>query len=515
MNDRIFAGFTTVLVILTGSVISAQTSSEPFPSPIAASEDVITVGIAEFASLPDVNGEAARMMHFVDEPGTERLFISDMRGLLYSVSYDGQTVTRYLDLTAEAWGLSVEATGRERGFQSFAFHPEFDHPGSPGFGRFYTYFDMRGLLYSVSYDGQTVTRYLDLTAEAWGLSVEATGRERGFQSFAFHPEFDHPGSPGFGRFYTYFDTSNTIPTPDFVPGGDDSAQDTMLVEWTAETPGAATYDGSPPRVLMRIEQPFRNHNGGQIGFNPLASPGDADFGLLYVGSADGGSGGDPLDLAQNTGSVFGKILRIDPLVWAHLSRRRIRACQPTLLQSRSAVTGVVVYRHTVIPQLENLVLFGDTPSGEIFYIQADQLPGGGQNTIRRVLLDDGGEPKTLLQLVQAKNIEQGKPPAQRAVDTEPLAVYVLCEARKLLDYEDPTRQPTSLRMFCHWASHVDLAGRGTTEPFVQRVDHVVTNVLSGTTTADTLAAERALVQEFASFDTFRTHLAARGESRSY
>ena len=74
----------------------------------------------------------------------------------------------------------------------------------------------------------------------------------------------------------------------------------------------------------------------------------------------------------------------------------------------------MVYRHTVIPQLENLVLFGDTPSGEIFYIQADQLPGGGQNTIRRVLLDDGGEPKTLLQLVQAKNIEQGKPPAQRA-----------------------------------------------------------------------------------------------------
>ena len=92
------------------------------------------------------------------------------------------------------------------------------------------------------------------------------------------------------------------------------------------------------------------------------------------------------------------------------------------------------------------------------------------------------------------------------VDTEPLVVYVLCEARKLLDYEDPTHQPTPLRMFCHWALHVDLTGRGTTEPFVQRVDHVVTNVLSGPTTANTLAAEHALVQEFASFDTFRTHL---------
>ena len=92
------------------------------------------------------------------------------------------------------------------------------------------------------------------------------------------------------------------------------------------------------------------------------------------------------------------------------------------------------------------------------------------------------------------------------VETEPLVVYVLCEARKLLDYEDPTHQPTPLRMFCHWALHVDLTGRGTTEPFVQRVDHVVTNVLSGPTTADTLAAERGLVREFASFDTFRTHL---------
>ena len=50
-----------------------------------------------------------------------------------------------------------------------------------------------------------------------------------------------------------------------------------------------------------------------IGFNPLARPGAADFGLLYIGIADGGSGGDPMNLAQNLGSPFGKILRIDPL----------------------------------------------------------------------------------------------------------------------------------------------------------------------------------------------------------
>ena len=433
-----------VTFLLTAAAAFAQTGSAPFPAPIAAAEDVITVGYEEFASLPDVDGEAARMMHLVDEPATRRLFVSDMRGLLYSVSYDGQTVSLYLDLTAATWGLQVEATGRERGFQSFAFHPQF-------------------------------------------------GRA---------------GMPGFGRFYTYLDSSNTAPTPDFVPGGGDSTHDTVLLEWAAETPGAATYDGGPPRTLIRFEQPFRNHNGGQIAFNPLVSPGDADFGLLYVGSADGGSGGDPLDLSPNPASVFGKILRIDPLgsdsangqygippdnpfagdgdtialgeIYASgvrnpqrfgwdpnngnmfvadigqgvveeislvelganlgwndwegsfrfVDRRNVSVADSRsdsgltypvaeyahgdpLIHSRAAVTGVVVYRRARIPQLADLVLFGDMPSGEVFYVQADRLPSGGQSAIRRVLLNDAGAPKTLLQLVQAKNRAQGKDPAPR------------------------------------------------------------------------------------------------------
>ena len=72
------------------------------------------------------------------------------------------------------------------------------------------------------------------------------------------------------------------------------------------------YDGGPPRELFRVEQPFTNHNGGQIGFNPTVLPQDPDFRLLYIGSSDGGAGGDPLDLSQNIGSVFCKMLRIDP-----------------------------------------------------------------------------------------------------------------------------------------------------------------------------------------------------------
>lgn len=429
--------------LILSTLAAAQTPTDPFPQPISASEGVIRVRFREFASVPDVAGEAARMMLLVDEPGTRRLFVNDMRGPLYTVSYDGGTATQYVNINDTKWGVAVQSMGRERGFQSFAVHPQF-------------------------------------------------GRS---------------GTPGFGKFYTWTDSTNTMPSADFLPGGGNRTHHTVLFEWTAKNPTAPTYDGGPPREMLRLEQPFANHNAGHMSFNPNAAPGSADYGLLYVAVADGGSGGDPLNLAQNLGSPFGKILRIDPLgtnsangrygipsrnpfvgktgilgeIYAYgvrnpqrfgwdsrngnlfvadigqniveelslapaganlgwnkwegsfgfISREAVRLANrrgdpsvtypvaeygqlDPLLQTQSAVTGVHVYRNNAIPQLANLVLFGDLPSGEIFYIQADKLPSGGQDRIRRILLNDGGEPKTLLQVIREKNAKQGKAQTSRA-----------------------------------------------------------------------------------------------------
>jgi glucose/arabinose dehydrogenase len=85
-----------------------------------------------------------------------------------------------------------------------------------------------------------------------------------------------------------------------------------------------------------------------------------------------------------------------------------------LLQPSSAVTMGAVYRATEIKPLTGMLLFGDNPSGEVFYINADRLPSGGQDPIRRVLFDDGGTAKTLLQLIKQKNEAQGRKPATRA-----------------------------------------------------------------------------------------------------
>jgi glucose/arabinose dehydrogenase len=70
-----------------------------------------------------------------------------------------------------------------------------------------------------------------------------------------------------------------------------------------DEPLPPSLDISTERVLLRVEQPFANHNGGQLAFGP--------DGTLYMGLGDGGSGGDPDGHGQNPATLLGSILRID------------------------------------------------------------------------------------------------------------------------------------------------------------------------------------------------------------
>ena len=129
-----------VASLLVASPALAQTTTgDPFP-PIPADEGVIRVGYREFATLPDIEGVPARMMLLTQEPGTNNLFVNDMRGPLYSVSMDGRTVTPYVDHRNH--GVTVQSVGRERGVQSIVFHPQFAQAGTPGYGKFYTWTDI-------------------------------------------------------------------------------------------------------------------------------------------------------------------------------------------------------------------------------------------------------------------------------------------------------------------------------------------------------------------------------------
>lgn len=83
----------------------------------------------------------------------------------------------------------------------------------------------------------------------------------------------------------------------------DRGGDTRVVEYAIGRGGR--IDQSSRRELLRVDQPFENHNGGHLEFGP--------DGMLYIALGDGGSGGDPDERAQDLGELLGKILRIDPL----------------------------------------------------------------------------------------------------------------------------------------------------------------------------------------------------------
>jgi glucose/arabinose dehydrogenase len=124
--------------------------------------------------------------------------------------------------------------------------------------------------------------FLDITGR-----VDSTGNEQGLLGLAFHPDYAENG-----HFYVNYT---------YDPPG--SGLDRTRISRFTVGADPDRADAGSELVLMEFEQPFSNHNGGDIQFGP--------DGYLYIASGDGGSGGDPQNNAQNPNRPLGKLLRID------------------------------------------------------------------------------------------------------------------------------------------------------------------------------------------------------------
>ncbi|HWB70268.1 MAG TPA: PQQ-dependent sugar dehydrogenase [Solirubrobacterales bacterium] len=169
---------------------------------------------------------------------------------------------------AGAVGVALKQVGR------------FDSPvyvtGAPGFPNLLFVVEQAGRV-EVLRGGHRLSRpFLDISGSI------SSGGERGLLSIAFPPDYKRSR-----RFYAYFTN----------PGGN-----IQVDEFRRRSPTRAA--GGPGRRVIEIPHPVNsNHNGGQLQF--LGN-------LLYFGTGDGGSGGDPPNNAQNRESLLGKLLRIDP-----------------------------------------------------------------------------------------------------------------------------------------------------------------------------------------------------------
>ena len=118
-----------------------------------------------------------------------------------------------------------------------------------------------------------------------------TGGERGLLGLAFHPDYANNG-----HFYVNVTDNGRTEIRRYTADGDPST--------------ATSASVSSVQNVISFNQPFSNHNGGWIGFNPQINPGDPQY--LYIASGDGGSGGDPQNNSQTiTNNLLGKMLRID------------------------------------------------------------------------------------------------------------------------------------------------------------------------------------------------------------
>jgi glucose/arabinose dehydrogenase len=121
--------------------------------------------------------------------------------------------------------------------------------------------------------------FLDIESQ-----VNDSGNEQGLLGLAFHPDYKSNG---------YFYVNYTASSPNR----------TVISRFKTSSSDPDKADKASELILLEFEQPYSNHNGGQLAFGP--------DGYLYIAVGDGSSGGDPQGHGQNRSTLLGNILRID------------------------------------------------------------------------------------------------------------------------------------------------------------------------------------------------------------
>ena len=128
------------------------------------------------------------------------------------------------------------------------------------------------------------TPFLDITA------LTNDSGEQGLLGLAFHP--DYPAVPYFYVNYTRADNG-----------------DTVIARYTVSDTDPNRADPNSATTILTLDQPYGNHNGGQVMFNPVEAAQGRNY--LYIGMGDGGSGGDPEEAGQDPTTLLGAMLRLN------------------------------------------------------------------------------------------------------------------------------------------------------------------------------------------------------------
>ena len=230
----------------------SSSSPAPTPSPAAGGSDATGAGAGSANREPTNNGKAAATL-------TERP--SNSSCLAFAKPTENSDVKLERHFTAAGF---PEITG---------FYQ------APQNKRFYSVRRTGQINSFTKDDASDQSVFMDISR-----SINSGPGESGLFGMAWHPKRKD-------EFYLSYTVAST---------GSPANLRSVVARFHSSGDGTADFK---PEILLTLEQPFENHNGGHIAFGP--------DGYLYIGFGDGGSGGDPGKRAQNLNLWFGKILRID------------------------------------------------------------------------------------------------------------------------------------------------------------------------------------------------------------
>jgi glucose/arabinose dehydrogenase len=186
---------------------------------------------------------------------------------------DPERVTAVLTASADPSTVSVSLQVVARGLE----RPVAVRAAGDGSARLFVV-EQPGVVRIIDGDGLRATPFLDIRSR-----VRDSSNEQGLLGLAFHPDYANNG-----RFFVNYT---------------DVAGDTVVAEFARSEEDPDLADTSAEAIILTIEQPYANHNGGDIAFGP--------DGYLWIAAGDGGNAGDPFGNGQYRQTLLGKLLRID------------------------------------------------------------------------------------------------------------------------------------------------------------------------------------------------------------
>ncbi|MGE0145075.1 MAG: sorbosone dehydrogenase family protein [Planctomycetota bacterium] len=208
-----------------------------------------------------------------------------------------RTLTFFTAVLVAACGNAQE-TDLVRFTDAFPGQERFDRPiflaTSPGDTGHYWIVEQTGRLWRLPIEAKDAERKLVLDLSATCFHPGNGGHnEEGFLGFAFDPAY----GDGNRHIFTYWSRKTG-------GSGRRTQRESVIARYTtSEKDDAVVADPASELVILRVEQPYGNHNGGTIEFGP--------DGMLYVALGDGGAANDPHGHGQNLGTLLGSVLRID------------------------------------------------------------------------------------------------------------------------------------------------------------------------------------------------------------